>query len=227
MTIGYADGSSSRFLNDDLLASTKGGEPVTVVIDTVARDANSPEGDTVLRKGLVLCRLDSNGKYKEWDADASDGSQDEATALVLAHEVRHIDDADQVATAYMRGNFNSDKLYLDESAQVLVLTPTVVNDWNYTLALSVNGVTYNVSYLADPTATAQEIVEGLKADFDAKVPAAVVAASEDDTALTLTGGAEAMTKFVASTDSNQTPSGASGGPFDWGKVQRLKRTISL
>lgn len=58
---------------------------LSAVISGASRDAaNSPT--TVLRPGLILGKLDTGGEYEEWDADASDGSQD--IAGVLDSELR-------------------------------------------------------------------------------------------------------------------------------------------
>lgn len=49
------------------------------------------------------------------------------------------------------------------------------------------GYTYSGLYVADGSATAQEIVEGIAADLNAKLPANTVAVTEDNSTLTFTG----------------------------------------
>ena len=61
-----------------------------------------------------------------------------------------------------------------------------------------------ITYTADGSATAQEIVEGLKADFDRKVPSSVATASENNVALTVTGVGHSITLITQ--DANSTPS---------------------
>lgn len=68
------------------------------IISGAARDAgNSPT--TILRKGLVLGKVDASGELEEWDADASDGTQN--IYAVLNREMRAQDfDANNVDRAY-------------------------------------------------------------------------------------------------------------------------------
>lgn len=47
----------------------------SVIISGAARDAGASP-TTVLRPGLLMGSLASNGKYEEWDADAADGTQE-------------------------------------------------------------------------------------------------------------------------------------------------------
>lgn len=72
------------------------------------------------------------------------------------------------------------------TANVIVLTPSAVNDYLYTVALEFNGVNYFSTYLADASATVKEIVEGLALDINTNMPASTVIATEDDATLTLT-----------------------------------------
>ena len=61
---------------------------VAVTIDSSARDAeNTPT--TTLRKGLCLGKITESGKYKEYDAGASDGSQ--TGKCILDESVKVID----------------------------------------------------------------------------------------------------------------------------------------
>lgn len=58
------------------------------VVSSAARDAgNTPT--TVLRRGLLMGKLDSGGELEEWDADASDGTQN--IAAVLNNEITVLD----------------------------------------------------------------------------------------------------------------------------------------
>lgn len=70
----------------------------SAIISGAARDAgNSPT--TVLRRGLLLGKVDATGEMEEWDADASDGTQN--IAGILNAELRAQDfDANNADRAY-------------------------------------------------------------------------------------------------------------------------------
>lgn len=103
---GYNDGEVTRLQVDDLLYSgEEHAEEISIKIDTSARDNNNPEGSTILRRGLALGRISANGKYKEFNGAAADGTQTSANVVILSHEVRGIADGDKVATAYFQGTF--------------------------------------------------------------------------------------------------------------------------
>lgn len=70
------------------------------------------------------------------------------------------------------------------STKTIVITPTAANSKSYKLKVNET----EVSYDADSSATAQEIVEGLKTLIDA-LSVSGLTVTEDDTALTLTGSA--------------------------------------
>ena len=64
------------------------------VVSGAARDAgNTPT--TVLRPGLLLAKLDTGGEYEEWDADASDGTQDIYGVLDTELRAQDFDATDQ------------------------------------------------------------------------------------------------------------------------------------
>lgn len=92
---------------DDLLYSTVSLEPVTIVLSTAAEDANSPNGTTFLRRGLLLGKITASGLYKEFDSAALDGSEVSADVVVLGQNVDlSLISANQVAvTAYIQGTF--------------------------------------------------------------------------------------------------------------------------
>lgn len=70
----------------------------SAIISGAARDAgNSPT--TVLRRGLLLGKVDATGEMEEWDADASDGTQN--IAGILNVELRATDfDANNADRAF-------------------------------------------------------------------------------------------------------------------------------
>lgn len=72
------------------------------------------------------------------------------------------------------------------SSSTLVITPTANNDEDYVIQLDIDGEVVYVSYTSDGSATAQEIVEGLKAELDDDTQATLLAATEDDSDLTIT-----------------------------------------
>ena len=66
----------------------------SAVISGAARDAgNTPT--TVLRPGLLLGKLTTGGEYEEWDADASDGSQNLSGVLDAELRAQDFDAANQ------------------------------------------------------------------------------------------------------------------------------------
>lgn len=82
--------------------------------------------------------------------------------------------------------------YVNMVAQVVVLTPAAVNDLRYTVEIEVEGTHYAGTYLADGSASAQEIVEGLVASLNGLLPASTVVATEDNTTMTLTSEVPGM-----------------------------------
>lgn len=95
------------------------------------------------------------------------------------------------------------------TAGSFVLTPAAVNSAVYYFSfIASNGpeppAFFYITYTAGGSATAQEIVEGLKADFDRKVPSSIATASENNTAITVTGVSHAITLLAQ--DANSTPS---------------------
>lgn len=108
---GFEGGEVTLLNTDDLVASTEGLQPVTIMVSNTARDSGHPEATTHLRKGLLLTKATSGGeadKYVQFDSSAMDGTQNEETAVVLAHELRDMDDGDKVAVGYFAGTFWSD-----------------------------------------------------------------------------------------------------------------------
>lgn len=74
------------------------------------------------------------------------------------------------------------------SAKVITLTPAVTNSISYNVGVRMpDGTEYWGNYIADGSATAKEIVEGVAAAINGSMPASTVIASEDDAVLTLTG----------------------------------------
>lgn len=95
------------------------------------------------------------------------------------------------------------------TAGSLVLTPAAVNSAVYFASLLIAGQAFYITYTADGSATVQEIVEGMKADFDRKVPSALASASEDNTALTIEGNGSSV--VLIDQDANTTPSAEVAG----------------
>jgi len=86
---------------------------------SAARDAGASP-TTVLRPGLLMGKLTSGGEYEEWDADASDGTQD--IQGVLDVELRMTDyqgtAADRNARLLVRGPVKARKLFIQGLAFV-------------------------------------------------------------------------------------------------------------
>jgi hypothetical protein len=110
-------------------------------------------------------------------------------------------------------------------AQVDTFTPTVANSATYLLlAEDDEGNSYEISYGSDGSATAQEIVEGLKAAADlAKSlghgPWDEITATENDSILTLTvdtaGKPIYYTVYGAPGELVKTNTTPNSGPYDW------------
>ncbi len=90
------------------------------VISGASRDAgNTPT--TVLRPGLLMGKLDSNGKYEEWDADASDGTQNLQGILDVEMRAQDYDatNADRVFRIMVaRGPIKANQLLIQGAAFV-------------------------------------------------------------------------------------------------------------
>jgi hypothetical protein len=92
----------------------------SAVISSAARDAGSTP-TTVLRPGLLLGKVTSSGEFEEWDADASDGTQN-----IAGINRTDITVLDQYGTAvdrvppsvYQRGVFMASQLLIQGSALV-------------------------------------------------------------------------------------------------------------
>ncbi len=87
------------------------GIKVAVTVDSSARDDGNTT-DTTLRKGLVIGRVTATGKYKEYDAGASDGT--ETAAGILDDETNLLDESgaasDSHATMLIHGFVDEDRL---------------------------------------------------------------------------------------------------------------------
>lgn len=106
-------------------------------------------------------------------------------------------------------------LFTAATATVATLTPTVTNSAIYSLGITnlETGNTITVSYTADGSATAQEIVEGLATAVNAVMPANTVIATENDAVLTLTAeelSAGGYYRFAVVHSGNQTLSYTAG-----------------
>jgi hypothetical protein len=92
----------------------------SAVISSAARDAgNTPT--TVLRPGLLLGKVTSSGEFEEWDADASDGTQN--IAGINRTDITVLDNygtaVDRVPPSiYQRGVFMASQLLIQGSALV-------------------------------------------------------------------------------------------------------------
>jgi len=99
-------GETSRDLvagsRDDLLHRAEDRMPEVVTIAAAAVDpANGlNNGGLTLRKGLVLCKVTTTGKYMPFLSTATDGRQLPATAVVLAYDTRMNGTDDMLSAAY-------------------------------------------------------------------------------------------------------------------------------
>lgn len=91
----------------------------SVIVDGATRDAgNTPT--TVLRAGLLLGKLTADDNYTEWDADATDGSQDLIGPLSRELRAQDFDgtDADRVLELIIKGPVKASQLLIQGSALV-------------------------------------------------------------------------------------------------------------
>jgi hypothetical protein len=90
----------------DILASTD-HRLNDVRLATSTRDAGNGT-PTDLRAGLVLSKIQDDGAddglYKEFDPDASDGSQLSGEVVILMHDVKDIDTEERQVSALVRGD---------------------------------------------------------------------------------------------------------------------------
>lgn len=112
---GYEGGKHMQELFEyDILARTGDADVTSVTIATSARDDGHSD-PTKLRAGLVLGEIqdggNDDGKYKEFDSTASDGSQLSSDVMILMHEVHDIDVEERLATALRQGVVKEQKIY--------------------------------------------------------------------------------------------------------------------
>lgn len=115
-------------------------------------------------------------------------------------------------------------------AQVTEVTPTAVNSLTYILTVRMlsgtySGLGFTATYIADGSATVQEIVEGLTAQINAMMPASTVIATEDNTKVILTaevagvgfevdaGSSTTAVVTISTTTANVALSGALSSSF--------------
>jgi hypothetical protein len=108
MAKSFTANASAREIQN-ILVSTEGHEIIYVNVSKDARDAvGGHTPTTVLRQGLVLCKITSGpeiNKYKEFDNSETDGSEDESTAVILEHDLEIDTVNGTVAAAYFKGTF--------------------------------------------------------------------------------------------------------------------------
>ncbi|MBF84957.1 MAG: hypothetical protein CL489_10900 [Acidobacteria bacterium] len=117
---GYRNEEYADTQVDDLLAHTD-FQSLPIVIDKDARDQTN-DTTTELRKGLVLCKVTATGKYKEYDNDASDGTEDASTAVILMQPISLNTTDDQPATALVRAIVKADAPIFHDSAAATAFT---------------------------------------------------------------------------------------------------------
>lgn len=97
---GYTTRDFAPGYVDDLLHRAEDRMPEVITIDADALDAGNVGNTSVLRKGLVLCKVTLTGKYVPYSSVGADGSENEATAVVLAFDTRMDGEDDKLSTAY-------------------------------------------------------------------------------------------------------------------------------
>jgi len=107
--------TAARARREDLLALSGFEREITITIDQGVVDLGNPEGVTNLRKGLVLVKNTSTGRYVNFDSTGSDGADDPATAVVLKYDVNEADERISAAAAYLTGIFNEGALIVDDA----------------------------------------------------------------------------------------------------------------
>lgn len=108
---GYQNADVGADTPQHVLFLTSGQTTKTITIDPTTRDANSPLGTTYLRAGLILVPITATGLYKQFDTNATDGTEDPENAVVLKQLI-NIGTKPVVAAAWSSGNFKSDMLYV-------------------------------------------------------------------------------------------------------------------
>lgn len=107
---GYGEGRKSPFYADGLFHSSQDIKRDPVVLDLNAVDAANTGATNELRKGLVLAKLTASGKYRQYDNDASDGTEDSANAVILMHPVTMDGTKDNIATVAYEATLSEDAL---------------------------------------------------------------------------------------------------------------------
>lgn len=113
--LGSTGTGTSPEVDHAILASTSVKVEKEVSITTAARDPNG--GGTLLPAGTILTKITSGGDsglYKEYEDGASDGSQNEGTAVALQHPVDVDDHTNKtVATVYSEATLKADEVNVD------------------------------------------------------------------------------------------------------------------
>jgi len=89
------------------------------IISGAARDAGNTS-TTLLRRGLLLGKVDSTGELEEWDADASDGTQNIVSVLDISLKAQDFDanNTDRAFATLVRAPLIAAQLLIQGSALV-------------------------------------------------------------------------------------------------------------
>lgn len=88
------------------------GRTFVATIDNDTRDGSTQGGQSEKRlmPGLVLGKLTTGGKYKDYDSDGTDGTQLEENCVVLVNVIEDISTGDQRAHVAVGYTFKRDQL---------------------------------------------------------------------------------------------------------------------
>ena len=117
MGLGRKPDGISEQVDEAILASTSNKVEKGISID-VASAKHPTQGGNYLPAGTVMTKLDGTEEYKHYEDGASDGSEDESTAVVLKHDVdldEWTDEGAAPATAYLEATVKADKVVVDSN----------------------------------------------------------------------------------------------------------------
>ena len=118
-----------------LLARDGDNQDIKIHVAPSARDAvGGHTPTTILRQGLILCKLTSGanaGMYAQFNSGASDGSEDSSTAVILDFDLEVDTVEGNAAAAYMSGTFQRRLILVGSGFDYSLCQRLMFRDDNY------------------------------------------------------------------------------------------------
>jgi hypothetical protein len=164
-----ASASADKAVIAGLIASEIVNDPLTGGLVAAVDDDVDTVTITYRVPGVAFTLTESDANLSIALVTAADAADPILFGLAVIHDADDVSDFHRARVAAAAGL----------TAMAYDLTPVAVNDATYFVSIKWNGVTYTRHYLADASATVDEIVDGLVAFINTAMPANSVIASED------------------------------------------------